>query len=435
MTPREYLDVVRAHWRIVVACLCLGLLAAAAVTLLTPRRYAADVTIYIAAQPSDGDLGTALDGGELAAQRMATYLEVITSDRIAAEVAQQLGVSPADVAGEVSATASPDTVLLTATVVDPSPQRAVQIANLVAERFVANVAQLETPPGSTTAPLVTARIFEPARPSAGPVTPRPLFNLLLGGIVGLLAGLGLALLRHRNDTSVTSPEELREITGVPVLGAIEQDPAMTRHPLIVDHDRSSRVAEAFRRLRTNLQFLDVDRRRSLWLVTSAMPGDGKTSTVANLATVMADAGSRVLVVEADLRRPRLAELLGVDRTVGLTNVLVRRMPGGQAVQRVRSGLDVLASGMLPPNPSELLGSTAMAALLTQVRAEYDLVLLDASPLSPVADAVALAPQVDGVLLVVPHGAVDRQQLAAAVDTARSVSAPLLGTASRTSTAR
>lgn len=426
MTLREYLDTVRTRWRFVIVGLLLGVIVGGAVTLTTPQRYSADVTVFVSAR-GGGDAASALDAGDLASQRVATYLEVLTSPRVAQEVADAVGsgLTAQQVSEELSARSTQDTLLLTATVTDASPERAARIANLVAERFVANVTELETIDPALPPP-VTAKVFEPAQVPTDPVVPRPAVNLMLGALIGLLVGIGLAVLRHRTDTSVKSADQLRAVVDVPVLGTIEADQAVGRTPLIAEAASGSRVAEDFRQLRTNLQFLDVDRERLVWLVTSPTPGAGKTTTVANLALVLAEAGGRVLVIEADLRRPRLAEILGVDRSIGLTNVLVRRMPGGQAVRRVRPGLDVLASGPLPPNPSELLGSAAMAGLLAQTRERYDVVLVDASPLSPVTDAAALARQVDGVLLVVPHGAVSRQQVLAARDALETVSAPLLG---------
>ncbi|MGD9528339.1 polysaccharide biosynthesis tyrosine autokinase [Pseudonocardia sp.] len=428
MTPRQYLDILRARWRIVVACFVLGILAAVGITLITPQRYSSEVSIYLAAQTPAGDPGAAVDGGDLVRQRVSTYLEIISSQRLADEVAQQLGgtVTADLVRSEISATSEPDSTLITAVVTDDSAQRAADVANAVAARFAATVVELETPPGTTGPPLVTAQVFQAAQPATSPSSPDPVTNVVLGALIGLLVGCGLAVLRHVLDTSVKSREQVRELLGVPVLGEIQADPGFDRTPLMVETAPATRAAECFRQLRTNLQFLDVDRNRRVWLVTSPTPGAGKTTTVANLALALAEAGGRVLVVEADLRRPRVAELLGVDRAIGLTNVLVRRMPGGQAVQRIRPGLDVLASGPLPPNPSEVLGSAAMAGLLTQARDRYDVVLVDASPLSPVTDAAAVARQVDGVLLVVPYGRVTRQQVRVARETLETVSAPLLG---------
>jgi capsular exopolysaccharide synthesis family protein len=428
VTPRQYLDIIRTRWRFLVAGLLLGLVAAGAVTLFTPTRYESDVFIHLSAPTPPGDANAAVSGGELIRQRIPTYVDVLTSERLAGEVARQLGggLTTSQVRESITATSSPETTLLTATATDTSPQRAADIANATAARFAATVVELESPSGAAGPALVSANVFQPAQPAVEPVSPRLSVNLALGGVLGLLIGAGLAILRQVTDTKVRTADQVRALLGVPVLGAVAADPAVHRMPLLVEADPAGRFAEAFRRLRTNLQFLDVDRNRRVWLVTSAGPGAGKTTTVANLALVLAEAGRRVLVVEADLRRPRVAEVLGVDRAIGLTNVLVRRMPGDQAIQRVRIGLDVLASGPLPPNPGEVLDSAAMAGLLAQTRDRYDAVLLDASPLAPVTDAVALARQVDGVLLVVPYGGVDGAQLQAAKETLETVGAPLLG---------
>jgi capsular exopolysaccharide synthesis family protein len=424
LTLREYVEVVRARRRHVVAGVLLGLLAAAAVTLSIRPQYESDVTIYISARTAPGDASDAADRDELAAQRIPTYLELISSEPVATEVARALGpdVPSSDVAGKISATRVPDTMLLRATVADPSPEQAARIANLVADRVIHLVAELERPTGSTVPPHVTAQVFEPAEVPTEPALPRPRTNLVLGALLGLLGGLGVALLRHRTDTS---RELIRAATGVPVLGAVAAEPAAARTPLMVQHEPSGPIAEAFRQLRANLQF--TDRRSAVWLVTSPTPGDGKTTIVGNLAAVMADAGCRVLVVDGNLRRPRIAELLGVDRAVGLTSVLARRASLGQAVQHARAGLDVLAGGPLPPSSADLLGSAAMAGLLAQAREDYDVVLIDAPPLTPVADAVALTRHVDGVLLVVPYGVVNRRQLEAAREALDTASAPLVGT--------
>ncbi len=203
LTLRQYVEVVRARWRIVIASVLVGLLAAVAVTLLTRPQYESDVTFYISARTASGDASDVADAGELAAERILTYFELINSERIATEVARALGpdVSPSDVAGKIGAARTEDTMLLTATVTDPSPEQAVRIANLVADLVVDSLAELERPTGSTAPPLVTAQVFEPAELPAEPSVPRPSVNLALGALLGLLSGLGLALLRHRTDTS------------------------------------------------------------------------------------------------------------------------------------------------------------------------------------------------------------------------------------------
>ena len=174
-------------------------------------------------------------------------------------------------------------------------------------------------------------------------------------------------------------------------------------------------SEAFRQLRTNLQFLDVDTPHKVIAITSSLPSEGKTTTLANLAIALASSGFRVITVEADLRRPKLADLLGVERSVGLTSVLAGRVRPEQAVQHWSGGgFDVLARGPLPPNPSELLASQHMAVQLGELRERYDLVLLDTPPLLPVTDAAAVAPATDGAILVCRFKNANRDQVSAAV---------------------
>ena len=202
--------------------------------------------------------------------------------------------------------------------------------------------------------------------------------------------------------------------------------ASSQHPLVVRDDPRGSWAEAFRRLRANLQFVDVDRAHKIVMLTSPSSGDGTTTVLCDLACAMAETGQRVLVVEADLRRPRTAERFGVAQTVGLTNILARRARVEDVVQRANGGVDIVTSGPIPPNPGPLLASSQMARFLTEVRPHYDVVLIDAAPVLPVADATVLAPLVDAVVLVVRLGTPARR-VEAARDALQVVSARLLGT--------
>src|SRR5581483_11983300 len=170
-------------------------------------------------------------------------------------------------------------------------------------------------------------------------------------------------------------------------------------------------AEAFRMLRTNLQFLDVDSTHKVFVLTSAVPEEGKTSTSVNLALSLAQAGVRTLLIEGDLRRPRAATRLGLDSAAGVTSVLVGKVAFKEAIQsHTDIGIDFLASGPVPPNPAELLQSRAMSDLLDLARGMYDVVLIDAPPLLPVTDAALIAAQADGAILIVRHGVTTRDQV-------------------------
>jgi capsular exopolysaccharide synthesis family protein len=211
-----------------------------------------------------------------------------------------------------------------------------------------------------------------------------------------------------------------------VLGVIGRDPKIPTSPLVMYGAPHTPLAEAFRQLRTNVQFVDVDRERKVILVSSATAGEGRTTTVCNLGLAVAEAGARVLIVDADLRDPSVAQCLSIDGTRGLTDVLLNQITIERAIQPIGPTLDVLPSGPLPPNPSELLGSNRMVKLLAMLRGRYDVILIDAAPLLPVTDAAVLAPRVDGVLVLVRHGKTVLRDLQAAKDALHAVSGRVLG---------
>jgi capsular exopolysaccharide synthesis family protein len=186
-------------------------------------------------------------------------------------------------------------------------------------------------------------------------------------------------------------------------------------------------AEAFRVLRTNMQFIDVDHSDRVFVVSSSVPGEGKTTAVTNLAITMALAGQRVALVECDLRRPRVAERLGLDDGVGTTTVLIGQLSLDEALQQhPDTGLTVLTAGRRPPNPSELLQSHAMKELIRELRGRFDVVLLDAPPLLPVTDAALLASQADGLLMVVRHGKTSKDQVRLALQRVEAVDGEVVG---------
>ena len=239
--------------------------------------------------------------------------------------------------------------------------------------------------------------------------------------------MGLAVLREVLDTSISSSEDIGMITSSPVLGHINTDgPAAEQAPEVVLRTATP-WAEAFRVLRTNMQFVEVDSEQRVFVVSSAIPGEGKSTVVANLAVTLAVAGQRVALVDADLRRPKIARRLGLDQSVGLTSVLIGRVELADAMQSYGdTTLHVLAAGPRPPNPSELLQSRAMGELVEELRRSYDVVLFDSPPLLPVTDGALLSAQADGLLAVVRHGKTSRDQLRHALERVEQVGAKCVG---------
>lgn len=246
----------------------------------------------------------------------------------------------------------------------------------------------------------------------------------MGAILGLLAGAAVAVARARRDRSVKDPTELAAVAGAPVIGTVLRDEALQKRHTI-DRGTTSRTAENYRQLRTNLQFLSVDDPPKVILISSAVPSEGNTSMVINLALGLVDAGRRVVIVEADLRRPKVSQCLGLVGDVGLTNIPTGAVGIEDVTQSYREGLAVIAAGPLPPNPGELLASAQMSAVLEKLRGHNDFVLIDAPRYCP-SDTSGLAAFSDGVLLSVRHGSTPRGQVQEASATLDRVGARILG---------
>lgn len=429
MTFPDYVRILREQWLVVLIAILVGLGGAVAAFVSIPKEYTAKITMYVSSQQGGDSPGAAYEGAQLSQQRVTSYVELVGNERLAEDVVSRLRLSdsPDELAGKIFAESAPGSVLINVTVADESAQRAADIANAAGEVLTTLVNELERPTQPGASQAVAVRVVKPAAvPSAPSSTGLPLL-LVLGLLAGAVVGVGAALARNAFDVSVKTAAQLREVAGAPVLGTIAFDPKVPKRPLTIHEDSFSPRSEAFRRLRTNLQFIDVDSPPQVILITSPMPSDGKTTTLVNLAIALASAETRVLVIEADVRRPMVSDLLGLERAVGLTSVLTGRTNVGRVIQHWAGTFDVLSSGPLPPNPTELLSSRRMYALIQGLRTRYDVILVDSSPLLPVADALAVALMTDGAIVLSRYKKTTVPQLTAAVDALRAASTPVLGT--------
>lgn len=428
MDLRDYLSVLKARWVLIAACALTTVAISALLTWKTTPQYASSARMFVSTQGSPDDVGAANQGGQFSLQRVKSYADLVSGQEIARRVVEKLDLSdsPKELAQQISASSKLDTVILTVTVTDPRPQRAQLLADAVAKVFVEYVAELETPPGRDEA-TIKATVVDPAGLPESPISPQPVRNLGLGLFLGLMIGAGGAVLRESLDTSVKSARQLESLVPAPIIGTISFDADAVDTPLISSLDAYAPRAEAFRVLRTNLQFIDPDVERKVFVITSSLPGEGKTTTAVNLALALAEGGERVALVEGDLRRPKISEYLRLESAVGLTTVLIGKLPLKDAIQTTANeDLAVLTSGSTPPNPAELLKSSSMAALIESLRESYDIVLIDAPPLLPVTDGALLAAQSDGALLVVRHGKTTTDQVAVAVERLEAVGAAPVG---------
>ena len=403
------------------------LLAAGTATLVTLRaepRYEAGVTFYVTA-PAAGS-GQAEQPG-LLDQRVRSYAGLVVSDRVLAQVSRDVGggMSASRLRELLTVRADPATMMLRVVVAGSGPAQALRVAEALAARLPGLIREVESSAGQA-APVAVEVVDGPAA-GAGPVAPRPVRDIALAALAGLLAGLLLALLRGLTDTRLRDARTLRRVIGAPVLGEIPYERAARSHPLIAGRAGRSPRGEAMRKLRTNLRFVNVAEPARVIAVTSPGAEEGRTSLACNLAITLAEAGWRVLLVDADLRAPGVAGQLGLEPAAGLTEVLLGEARVGDVVQPWgEKSLLVLPAGAVPPNPSELLGSKAMADLLQSLRDCADLVIVDTAPLLAVTDAVVVAVQSDGALLVARRGRTRSAAAAQAAETLQAVSVRLLG---------
>lgn len=425
MEFREVMAALRAAWWLPLAGLVVGGIAALAFSLAQTPRYTSSTQLFVstAGASTTSDLS---QGSQFSQQRVTSYVELISGRTIAARVVDRLNLqmSPDALVDEVSANAVTDTVLINVDVTDPSAQQAQRIAAAVGDEFTTYAEQLEAPSPTGASPVKVTITEQPQVPLS-PSSPKTTRNVTLGLVAGLLAGAGLATARARLDRSVKDPEEAAQLAGASIIGTVLRDEALAKQHT-VDRTSGSRTGEDYRQLRTNLQFLSVDEPPKVIMVSSAVPSEGKTTLVINLALALAEAGQKVTVVEADLRKPKVTRYLGMVSGVGLTNVLAGTAELDEVTQTFRDGMSVIAAGPLPPNPGELLASTHMAAVLEKLRGQGDFVLIDAPPLLPVADSSGLAGHTDGVLLTVRYGSTRKDQLRQAAVNLERVGAKTLG---------
>jgi capsular exopolysaccharide synthesis family protein len=427
VTLTQYLRVLRHQWLVVILLAMVGLGGAAAYTYRQTPIYSAQTQLFVSVRTDPG-ISALSQGSSFTQQRVKSYVDIVTSPLIAEPVVKELRLpfTPEQLTSRISASSPLDTVLLDIVVSDTDPARAAAIANAVGAEFPRLVARLETPFGQSTSP-VTVSITRSAIVPTAPISPRIPLNLALGLIVGLGLGIGAAVLRDQFNTSVNGVSDVEKLTGAIPLGVVPYDAQASKQPLVTEDQFGGR-AEAFRTLRTNLQFADVDDPPRVITISSALPAEGKTTTACNIALTLAQSGARVVLVEGDLRKPAVGKYLGISNAAGLTNVLAGQHELRDVlVSYQRDTLAVLPSGPTPPNPSEMLGSQQMRQLLANLAAAYDIVIIDAPPLLPVTDAAVLAAAADGAILVIRHGKSRREEVERATQALTSVNAKVLGT--------
>jgi receptor protein-tyrosine kinase len=474
-TLGSYLAVLRRRKWWVVAVTVLGLAASVGYSVTQPKVYSASAQLLL--QPENAWVTANGSSQTLTSTDVLTELQLVTSAPVKAAVARHLGSVHNVSAAEVGQT---NVISVTATAAKPA--RAALIANAYATAFItyqrlatitsltAAETQLTTQIASITAQVTSLKsnpasaaevvallsqeaalkdqlaqlqvngavatggiqVVTPATAPSAPSSPKPLRDAILGFLLGLLLGIGLAFVVEHLDDNIYLKDEVERLTPgarvlalVPMVGSWKNK---KRAFVVTATEPNSVAGEAYRSLRTSLQFAALDSLARVILVTSPGEAEGKSSTVANLGVVLANAGERVAIVSCDLRRPRLGQFFALDERVGLTTVLLGRCSLEEALQPVPGidGLSILATGERPSDPTGVLGSHHLAGLFDQLRTMFDLVIVDSPPVLPVTDAVILAQAVDATLLVVAAGQTRGKDLRRATESLSLVHANPIG---------
>ena len=428
----EYWRLLIRHLPLVIFTCVMGLGGASYVNFVAVPQYSASSDVFVTTPTQIIDVGSLQTGSNFSEQRVVSYAQIISGPATLAPVIEKLGlgVTTNELAKSVNAFAPNGTVLIRINVTGKDPNLVAAIANAVAEQFEKTVQSLEATSASTSTNIKVTPVRQ-ALPNYNPTSPNKLLNLILGLILGFAFGAGMVFLRIYFDRTVKNEDHLGEI---PLLGTILYDATARDTPLLTQLSPYSGRAEAFRQIRTNLQFLGQERDRKVLAMTSALPNEGKTTTVINLGLSLSATGLRVLLIDADLRRPQLNLFLEIPvAQEGVTEILSQ----GQRLQKFKADpasmmvklaptFDVLCSGSIPSQPAELLGSDGFKAMINACRKAYDVILLDCPPTLPITDAAVISTSVDATLLVVKAGRTSIKQFRGAVESLRNVDAQIIG---------
>lgn len=417
----------RKFWVLIIGLAVLFGVAGYAISSTAEPQFQSRASLFFAL--NQGTSGADLNQGSAYTQnQMLSFARLATSSRVLQPVIDDLDMAttPRDLARSIAITIPQDTVVLDVTATSTDPDRAALIANSVAAELASVVQRVaaESAEGSAN---ITASLIDDAVPAAVQSSPNKTRDAVLAAALGFILGVLAALVATIADTRVRNEAAVARVTDVPVLGEVTRAKRGTSAALIVAREPHSPVGEDMRRILSALAFTSLDGASRRLLVTSASPAEGKSTFATNLALAFADAGERTLVIDADLRRPRVASIFGFDDTVGLTTALVNQIELSDATLTWgEHGPDVLGAGEIPPNPAAVVTSQAFRSLLETVSKQYDAIIIDSPPVLSVADPNLLAPLADGVVIVVDAAKTRRAQLAESLRLIESAGGRILG---------
>lgn len=442
MELKDYWRIFRARWKAIVALTLVGALLGIGWALLQTKVYSSTAS-GILSTGVNSDIATATVGENYSKSRVKSYIDIAKSTTVSNLAAQELDldVSAGSLLDRISVSNPSDTATMKVTAEAGTPEKARDLAEAWIKAIGSQVEVLENANADknseTKKSIVAFRSLDSASLPSSPISPNAKLATALGLIVGLALGIAYALLRNIFDRRVQSAEGIEKETGMAAIGVLPHYKGFTDESRMLEthggNDRGDKgreeyeIAEALRELRTNLQFMNIDNPPRRIVVTSALPAEGKSTLIANLASTIAASGQQVVVIDGDLRRPMIAKTFGLLEGVGLTDVLIGRASLADVSQPwgPTGNLLVLGAGKIPPNPSELLASDKLQNIINEL-AEHAIVLIDAPPLLPVTDAAILTARTDGALIVARANRTTYDEVKASIETLGKINAHVLG---------
>lgn len=380
-------------------------------------------TTLMVGKPKDYQTETKIEYNDVILNQklVSTYGEIVKSRVVTDKVIENLGLDLSfnEFRNKVSVNLVKDTEIIKIQVTDNNPTLATDIANETAVVFMDSVKNIMR--------VENVQIIDKAQVPNNPIKPRPMYNMAIAGVLGLMAGVMLAFLLEFLDNTLKTPDDIEKHLELPVLGAIPV--VKDEQANLISHTNSkSPVSEAFRTLRTNIQFSSIDKEIKTLIVTSSSPTEGKSTIAANMAITMAQSDKKVLLIDCDLRKPRVHKVFGMNNLEGLTNILMGEKVLSDLVHKDEAleNLNVVTSGPIPPNPAELMGSKRMKDFLDKIKEEYDIIILDTPPVGLVTDSAVLSTISDVVILVTAFGQTDIDMSKRAKELLDKVNANIIG---------
>ncbi|PRY63206.1 capsular exopolysaccharide synthesis family protein [Knoellia remsis] len=429
MTFLDFVRLSRANLLRIVLLVLIGAGLAFAYAQTLPKVYAADASGYVVTGGGQ-NTGDVFAGSTLAGSKAESYLPLINSRAVGKRAGEIIGsdAPPEVLAARVAGSVAPGSVILKINATGPTPTDARDLADATMEAVAAEANRLELGGGEVkpgTQALVRIIPIETALLPGAPIGPNVTKYVLAGAVAGAALAYAWIFIRRLSDTRIRTSKDVEDLTGSSSLGVIPLSNELRK----ARGGRSSGLGlagESFRQIRTNLRFVSPDAPPQSIVVTSASPSEGKSTVSSTLASIIAEDGRPVVIIDADLRRPNIANILEVSSTVGLSEVLSGQMDYTDAMQATRhQDVFVIAGGQVPPNPSELLGSARMRQLLQELTRDH-FVILDAPPLLPVTDAALLSGAADGTILVFAVGKTHKDQVEACAKMIQQVGGRILG---------